>query len=118
MYKFLLAAVSAVLLAACANGAGSDYSGSNGKTLTVEPNVWSDYQEYSARVSGTNPGVFVVQIVNDRAVSDAYTYCSDGNCRTSTFINGVFNECKAKELVCAVFARNGSTALNYKRAEP
>jgi hypothetical protein len=117
MYKFLLTAIPAVLLAACANGAGSAYSGSNGKTLVVEPNVWSDYQAYSARISGTNPGVFVVQIVDDHAVSDSYTYCSDGNCRTDTFINGVFNECKAKGLVCTIFARNGSTTMNYKRAE-
>jgi hypothetical protein len=117
MFKLLGTAILAVLLAACATGAGSSYSGSNGKTLIVEPKVWSDYQDYASRISGTNPGTFVVVIVGDHAVSSAYGYCAEGNCRTSTFISQVFNECKDKGLTCAVFARSSSIELNYKLAE-
>ena len=114
MLKFFGGAAMALLLAACATGAGSAYSGSNGKTLIVEPQVWSAYQDYASRISSTNPGTFVVVIVGDHAVSQAYSYCSEGNCRTDTFINSVFNDCRAKGLTCAVFARSGSIELNYK----
>jgi hypothetical protein len=117
MFRFMAAAVLTALLGACANGGGAAYSGSNGKTLIVEPSVWSAYQDYAARISGTNPGTFIVVIVGDRAVSQAYSYCSAGNCRTDTFVSSVFSECKAKGLECAVFARSGSIALNYTLAE-
>src|SRR4051812_46087977 len=103
MFRFFCVAALAMLTAACATGAGSPYSGSNGKTLIVEPQVWSAYQEYTALISGTNPGTFVVQIVGDHAVSQAYNYCTAGNCRTDTFINSVFDDCRAKGLTCAIF---------------
>jgi hypothetical protein len=114
MFKFLASAVIAVLLAACTTGAGSAFSGASGKTLIIEAPVWAAYEEYLARISGTNPGTFVVQIVGDHAVSQAYGYCGDGNCRTSTFINSVFDDCRAKGLTCAIFARSSTIELNYK----
>jgi hypothetical protein len=114
MFKFFGAVAVALVLAACTTGAGTPYSGSNGKTLIVEPQVWSAYQDYASRISGTNPGTFVVVIDGDHAVSQAYGYCSEGNCRTSTFISRVFNECRDKGLTCAIFARSGSIELNYK----
>jgi hypothetical protein len=117
MFKFLIAAVLAVLLAACATGAGSPYSGSNGKTLIVEPKVWAAYQEYAARLSGTNPGTFIVVIMGDHAVSQAYSYCPGGHCRADTFNNQVFAECREKGLDCAVFANSTTIVLNYKLAE-
>jgi hypothetical protein len=117
MFKILAAAVLAVLLAACASGAGSPYSGSTGKTLIVEPKVWAAYQEYVGQVSGTNPGTFVVVIVGDHAVSQGYSYCPGGHCRADTFVNQIFNECRSKGLDCAVFARSSSIVLNYKLAE-
>ncbi len=116
MFKFVAAALLAVLLAACTTGAGSPYSGSTGKTLIVEPNVWSDYQEYLTHVNGTNPGVFIVVIVGDHAVSSGYNVCPGGHCRADTNTNSIFNECKAKGLDCAIFARSSTIVLNYKRA--
>jgi hypothetical protein len=117
MIKRIVAVVLAALLAACTNGVGSPYTGSTGKTLIVEPSVWTAYQEYLTHVSSTNPGVFVVVIVGDHAVSQGYNYCPEGHCIADTYTNQIFGECRAKGLDCAVFARSSSIVLNYKLAE-
>jgi hypothetical protein len=115
--RLIGAAILAMLLAACTNGPGSPYSGSNGKTLIVEPQVWAAYKEYASHLSGTNPGTFIVVILGDHAVSQAYSYCPGGHCRADTFNNQVFAECREKGLDCAVFANSTTIVLNYKLAE-
>jgi hypothetical protein len=117
LLKFVVAAILAVLVAACANGAGSPYSGSSGKTLIVEPQVWSAYQEYTSHLASTNPGTFIVVIVGDRAVSQGYSYCPGSHCRVDTINNQIFADCRAKGLNCAVFAQSSTIVLNYKLAE-
>jgi hypothetical protein len=114
MFKYFSVAILAMLLGACASEVASPYSGSNAKTLIVEPNVWSRYQEYLTYVSSTNPGVFIVVIQDDHAVFGTYNVCPSGHCLADTNTNTIMNECKAKGLSCAIFARSSSIVLNYK----
>ena len=116
-WKVVSAAVLAMALAACASGAGKEYSGSGGKTLIVEKQVWDAYKEYESKLSSTNPGTFIVVIEGDHAVSHAYSYCPGGHCRADTYNNQVFDQCRAQGLTCAVFARSSTIILNYKLAD-
>jgi hypothetical protein len=114
MLKFLGVAAMAMLLAACASEAASPYTGANAKTLIVEPDVWSHYQEYLTYVGSTNPGVFIVVIEGDHAVSSGYNVCPGGHCLADTNTNSIMKECKEKGLTCAIFAHSSSIVLNYK----
>jgi hypothetical protein len=114
MFKFIGIAVMAMLLAACATGAGSAYSGSNGKTLIVEKNVWDDYQKYLSYLNGSNPGTFIVVIVDDHAVGSGYRVCPAGHCQADANISSAMAQCHAKGLNCAVFAQSNDIMLNYK----
>jgi hypothetical protein len=114
MFKFLGVAVMAMLLAGCASEAASPYTGANGKTLIVEPNVWSNYEDYLTHVSSTNPGIFIVVIDDDHAVSSGYSVCPEGHCIADTSTNAIMNECKSNGLTCAIFAHSSSIVLNYK----
>ena len=117
MLKFIGAAIMATLLAACATGAGSAYSGAKGKTLIVQKNVWDEYQKYISYLNGSNPGTFVVVIVDDHAVGSGYSVCPAGHCQADSWISSMMSRCHAQGLTCAVFAQSTDIMLNYKLAE-
>ena len=117
MLKFIGSAVLALLLAACATGVGSAYSGANGKTLIVEKNVWDEYQKYLSYLDGSNPGTFIVVIVDDHAVGSGYSVCPAGHCQADANVSQTMATCHARGLDCAVFAQSNDIMLNYKLAD-
>ena len=111
--KWLGIAVLAMLVAGCATG---PYSGANGKTILVSKEVWSFYQEYLAKISGVNRGVFVVGLDDGFAVTGSANYCPGSSCFATNYSKGAFDSCRSfgGNLECVLFANSSDIQVNYK----
>jgi len=117
MLKVVGAALLTVLLAACASPLSGDYAKGKGKTLSISKEVWSGYQEYLTKISGTNPGFFVVAVVDGVGVGGNYQYCPGTSCYTTgAAASNMVNQCRGygPDVECILFAQRNEILVDYK----
>jgi hypothetical protein len=111
------AVLLAALVAACASPLSGDYAKGKGKTLAITRHVWGGYQEYLTAIAGTNPGYFVVAVVDGVGVGGNYRYCPGTSCITiGSAASELVNQCKGNgpEVECILFAHSSEILVDYK----
>jgi hypothetical protein len=118
MLRILGAVLVAALLAGCASSLSGDYAKGKGKTLSVTQDVWSGYQKYLGLIRGTNPGDFVVAVVDGVAVGYTANYCPAEGCLVmgGGRHNKLMNECRSygPGVECILFAHSSDILVDYK----
>ena len=118
MLRFFGAVLVAALLAGCASSLSGQYAEGKGKTLLVSKETWAGYQEYLALISGTNPGDFVVAVVDGVAVGYTASYCPSTGCLVmgGGRHNKLMNECRSygPGVECILFAHSSDILVDYK----
>ena len=120
MMRIVVAALLAAALAACASPLSGDYAKGKGKTLKVNQQTWSGYQEYLTAISQTNPGYFVVAVVDGVAVGGNYQYCPGTSCIiVGSAASQLVDRCEGygPGVECILFAHSAEILVNYKLAD-
>ncbi|HVT50253.1 MAG TPA: hypothetical protein VHE77_01710 [Dongiaceae bacterium] len=114
-WKLVGIAMAAVCLSACTSSMSGDYVGGKGKTLPITKEVWAGYNDYVAKIQGTNPGAFVVAALDGVGVSYTDVTCSAGHCRAGKDpSNWAMEDCQGHGFECVLFARSSDILINYK----
>ena len=116
MWKLFGAVLLAVILAACASPLSGDYAQGKGKTVLVTKEVWGWYQDYVAKISGVNAGLFVVGLQDGTAVAYSAYYCPATKCIAKNMGKAAMDSCHGLgyDLECVLFARSADILVNYK----
>ena len=116
MFRIIAAALAAVMLSACASALSGDYASGKSKTLLVEKDAWSGYQDYLSKIgNGTYEGAFAVQVMNDRTYGFVAYTCGGGRCeQDKNPATLAMRDCEGHGAPCVLFARSGAILVNYK----